>query len=80
MILINKNICNIYNKIMNRPSIAIRMNIQSSNNNSNNYNLYKATLNTLAQKPKVPAPTALRAPMVARIFDVRPGCGSCGKG
>lgn len=65
---------------MNRPSIAIRMNIQSSNNNSNNYNLYKATLNTLAQKPKVPAPTALRAPMVARIFDVRPGCGSCGKG
>ena len=63
---------------MNRPSVAIRMNIQSSNN-TNNYNMYKAALNTLAQTPKKPAPTALRAPMIERIFSVRPGCGSCGK-
>lgn len=65
---------------MVRSSIAIKMNIQTANNNLSNYNLYKATLNTLVQKPKVLAPSALRAPMVARIFDVRPGCGSCGRG
>jgi hypothetical protein len=63
---------------MIRSSVAIRMNVQSPNN-SNNYNAYKAALNTLAQTPKKPVPTALRAPMIDRIFSVRPGCGSCGK-
>jgi hypothetical protein len=54
------------------------MNVQTPNN-SNTYNAYKAALNTLAQTPKKPVPTALRAPMIDRIFSVRPGCGSCGK-
>jgi len=63
---------------MLRSSVAIRMNVQTPNN-SNTYNAYKAALNTLAQTPKKPVPTALRAPMIDRIFSVRPGCGSCGK-
>jgi len=25
------------------------------------------------------APTALKAPMLARVHNVRPGCGSCGR-
>lgn len=64
---------------MNRPSVAIRMNIQTQNN-LNNYNVYKAAINTLDQIPKKPVPSALRAPMIDRIFSVRPGCGSCGRG
>jgi hypothetical protein len=63
---------------MNRPSVSIKMNMQSSTN-WNNYNLQKVALSTLAQAPKKPAPSALRAPMIERIFSVRPGCGSCGK-
>ena len=66
---------------MIRCSVPIRMNLQISNlNNSPDYNLYKSTIATLAQPPKKPAPTALRAPMIERIFSVRPGCGSCGRG
>lgn len=67
---------------MIRCSVPIKMNLQlSSLNNSPNYNIYKSTVETLAQQPpKKQAPTALRAPMIERIFNVRPGCGSCGRG
>lgn len=33
----------------------------------------------LATKPKPKAPSALNAPIISRIHNVRPGCGSCGR-
>lgn len=37
---------------------------------------------TLGANPSIAspkAPTALQAPMLARVHNVRPGCGSCGR-
>ena len=35
----------------------------------------QSNIGTLPKK----APSALNSPMVSRIFNVKPGCGSCGK-
>jgi hypothetical protein len=32
-----------------------------------------------SQKQQKSAPSALNSPMIGRIHNVRPGCGSCGK-
>jgi len=57
-----------------------------SNNNSSYYQP-KSQINT-ANLASVPgsyvvanktAPTALNAPILARVHNVRPGCGSCGR-
>ncbi len=63
-----------------RSSIVLRMNLQNSFNNSPNYNLQQIALNNLAKQQTKKAPTSLKAPMIDRIFNVRPGCGSCGRG
>uniref|UniRef100_A0A6C0DJ23 Uncharacterized protein n=1 Tax=viral metagenome TaxID=1070528 RepID=A0A6C0DJ23_9ZZZZ len=69
---------------MYRSSTSIPMNLQgpSSMNSSILYNLQQqqqqANLNNLA-KPARKAPSALNAGMIDRVFNVRPGCGSCGK-
>ena len=34
---------------------------------------------TLAAQPQRKAPSALTAPIISRIHNVRPGCGSCGR-
>jgi len=34
---------------------------------------------SLATAPKVNPPTILNAPMISRIHNVQPGCGSCGR-
>lgn len=50
-------------------------NIQPTlNNNNKNTNINQASLGTI---PK--SPSALNAPIIARIHNVRPGCGSCGR-
>ena len=68
---------------MYRSTTSIKMNLQapSSMNSSILYNLQQqqqANLNNLA-KPARKAPSALNAGMIDRVFNVRPGCGSCGK-
>ena len=62
-----------------RPSVAIRMNVNSA---SNMNTLHKTIITNLAQKQiaqQKKAPVALNAPMIMRVHNVRPGCGSCGK-
>ena len=34
---------------------------------------------SLSIAPKVNAPTILNAPMISRIHNIQPGCGSCGR-
>lgn len=70
---------------MYRSTTSIQMNLQapSSMNSSILYNLQlqqqqQANLNNLAKPPRK-APSALNAGMIDRVFNVRPGCGSCGK-
>jgi hypothetical protein len=55
------------------------MNVNSA---SNVNTLHKTIIANLAQKQiaqQKKAPTALNAPMIMRVHNVRPGCGSCGK-
>ena len=44
---------------------------------------YKPSITPSLATPQVPttpkAPSALNAPFIARIHNVRPGCGSCGR-
>ena len=59
------------------PSIKLNMNISGLNYN-------RSTFKNVAQQTNIdPLPkkaqSALNAPMVSRIYNVRPGCGSCGK-
>jgi hypothetical protein len=62
---------------------VIKMNISRLNNayNQTLYNPVPKQVNTApkpAAKP-VQKATTLSSPMVSRIFNVKPGCGSCGK-
>jgi len=59
------------------PSMRMNMNISRLNNT-------RSPLKTIANQTNIApvpkkAPVSLSAPMVSRIFNVRPGCGSCGK-
>jgi hypothetical protein len=66
---------------MYRSATSIKMNLQTppSINNSIMYSLQQqARFNNLEQVSRK-APSALNAGMIARVFNVRPGCGSCGK-
>jgi len=62
-----------------RPSISIRMDVNSGANS----NIYRqamiANLVKTQQAEQRNAPSALNGSMVARVHNVRPGCGSCGK-
>jgi len=62
-----------------RPSVSIRMDV-NSNSTSNIYRQSMlANLVKTQQEQQRKAPSALNGSMVARIHNVRPGCGSCGK-
>jgi len=62
-----------------RPSVSIRMDVNSGSNS----NIYRqamiANLVKTQQAEQAKAPSALNSSMVARVHNVRPGCGSCGK-
>jgi len=64
---------------MYRPSFSIKMDVNSGSNS----NIYRqamiANLVKTQQAQQSKAPSALNGSMVARVHNVRPGCGSCGK-
>jgi len=62
-----------------RPSISIRMNITPSQSSCANRQAIIANLVKEQQVNQSKAPSSLYGPMVGRIHNVRPGCGSCGK-
>jgi hypothetical protein len=60
-----------------KPSFSIRMNIDKPTS----FNIHP-TIQPLVNpviKPTIKPPVSLKAPMIDRVFNVRPGCGSCGK-
>jgi hypothetical protein len=63
---------------MYRPSFSIKMDVNSGSN-SNIYRQMIANLVKTQQAQQSKAPSALNGSMVARVHNVRPGCGSCGK-
>ena len=54
-----------------------KMNMVISNGNQSQMLSYPSKIITSTPVPK--QPTALNAPLIARIQGVRPGCGSCGR-
>jgi hypothetical protein len=58
---------------------AFRMSMFLSNNRptANQIKAYNANNASLAAAPK--APSVLHAPMISRIHNIQPGCGSCGR-
>ena len=59
------------------PSIKINMNINGLNYHSTQHKVMNLKQINEKSLPKVPS--SLNSPMVSRIFNVKPGCGSCGK-
>jgi len=60
------------------PSRRINMNLNLAHSN----NMNQAILTNLVKNQQIQqakAPTALNSPMISRVHNVRPGCGSCGK-
>ncbi len=42
--------------------------------------LNSRSMNIVAQRPRsINRPSALHASMIGRIYDIKPGCGSCGR-
>jgi hypothetical protein len=79
---LNNKIKYIYNILeMVRSSTSIKMNLQTphSMNNSIMYNLQQQVRSNNLIQASRKAPSALNAGMIDRVFNVRPGCGSCGK-
>ena len=60
--------------------MPLRLNMHLSNGNYSAAQLQAhikvTTINETLQKQK---PTSLTAPMIGRVHNVRPGCGSCGR-
>ena len=55
-----------------------KINMFIANSNSSSVNLKQIlAANPSMSTPK--APSALNAPILARVHNVRPGCGSCGR-
>ena len=57
----------------------VSMSLHTNNNNQFSAQQYIATMNQI-QKNAQPKVTTLKTPMIGRIHNIRPGCGSCGKG
>ena len=54
------------------------------NMNISGLNYSRSPFKTITQQSNIgalpkKAPSSLKSPMVSRIFNVKPGCGSCGK-
>ncbi len=53
-----------------------------TNSNQPRVNLIQMNTSSLSSSPSMSsskAPTALNSPILARVHNVRPGCGSCGR-
>jgi hypothetical protein len=61
-----------------RPSVSIKMDVNSGSN-SHIHRQVIANLVKTQQAQQRNAPSALNSPMISRVHNVRPGCGSCGK-
>jgi hypothetical protein len=61
-----------------RPSVSIKMDVNSGAN-SHIHRQVIANLVKTQQAQQRNAPSALNSPMISRVHNVRPGCGSCGK-
>ncbi len=55
------------------------MNISNNNNASIPIPRLYPNVSNLAATPVSAAPTSLNAPIISRIFNAKPGCGSCGR-
>jgi hypothetical protein len=64
---------------MYRPSVSIKMDVNSGSNSNIYRQAMLANLVKTQQSQQAKAPSALNGSMVARVHNVRPGCGSCGK-
>jgi len=62
-----------------RPSVSIKMDVNSGLNSNIYRQAMLANLVKTQQAEQAKAPSALNGSMVARVHNVRPGCGSCGK-
>ncbi len=59
-----------------------KINMFLSNGNTPRLNFIQMNTASLAYNPSMAsskAPTALNAPILSRVHNVRPGCGSCGR-
>jgi len=56
--------------------MPVKMNMLISNGN---YTPSSNPASNLEIMPAPKAPSALNAPFIARVHNVRPGCGSCGR-
>ena len=74
----NNNIYNIYN-------MPYKINMFLSNRNNIHYNNQQINVTNLANLATVTtiasrnAPSNLNAPIISRVHNVTPGCGSCGR-
>ena len=59
----------------------MRLNMHLSNGNYNSPQLQAEIKfkTILQQQEQTKKPTSLTAPMIGRVHNVRPGCGSCGR-
>ena len=62
---------------MPRP---MKMVIHNGNPTASQIRSMEITTNAVHQKAKVLAPKALNSSMIARIHNIKPGCGGCGRG
>jgi hypothetical protein len=45
----------------------------------NQFQAFKQSTNKTANAAKAQRPSGLHAPMISRIHNIQPGCGSCGR-
>ena len=63
---------------MPRGSVKINMSISNINTNTNmNYQIQKQT--QIQKQSHQQLNKSLNSPMIGRVYNVKPGCGSCGK-
>jgi hypothetical protein len=58
---------------------TIKMSLTNGNLTMMQNNLLRSNQPSLAQVPVRTGNISLNAPMITRVHNVRPGCGSCGK-
>jgi len=61
------------------PSRKINMNLNIGSQMNSMNQVMMANLARAQREHQRKAPSALTSPMITRVHNVRPGCGSCGK-
>lgn len=64
---------------MPRKAPTMLMNLNNVNNISHVQMANLANIAAAPQIKSIPPPSALSAPIIARIHSVKPGCGGCGR-